>query len=155
MSAELMAEGQTLPEDLGEKCCSLLLEEIMRVCPLAMNASIIRIIFVSQGGCVDTANQSLLLTFMALGPEDLTRLRIGKLSEYTYVSLARICDWPSLSAHCWSSLGLPSCGISKISWASLSSSPPTRRQTRSWCKALAATCSTWPALPNKREEKSS
>jgi hypothetical protein len=32
---------------------------------------------IARGGCVDTASQPLMFTFMALGPEDVSRLRIG------------------------------------------------------------------------------
>jgi len=32
---------------------------------------------------VDTSTQSIFVTFMALGPEDVAKLRIGKLSNYT------------------------------------------------------------------------
>lgn len=34
---------------------------------------------------MDTSNQGILVMFMALGPEDLAKLKIGKLSTYTYV----------------------------------------------------------------------
>jgi RNA 3'-terminal phosphate cyclase-like protein len=38
---------------------------------------------VSQGGCVDASNQSIALLFMALTPEDVSRVRLGRLSPYT------------------------------------------------------------------------
>lgn len=36
------------------------------------------------GGCVDTSNQGILVMLMALGPEDVAKLKIGKLSPNTY-----------------------------------------------------------------------
>jgi RNA 3'-terminal phosphate cyclase-like protein len=46
---------------------------------------------VKHGGCVDSTNQWLMLLFMALCPEDISRLRLGKLSEFTvsYLRLLR------------------------------------------------------------------
>jgi len=79
MSAEVMAERQTLPEDLAENCVNHLLEEILR------------------GGCIDTTNQSIVLAMMALGPEDLTRLRIGNLSDYTIAFLRHIKEFFGVS----------------------------------------------------------
>jgi RNA 3'-terminal phosphate cyclase-like protein len=61
--------GKELPEDLGVRGATMLLEEIRR------------------GGCVDTSAQSLVLLLMCLGPEDVARIRIGTLSQYTIVSL--------------------------------------------------------------------
>lgn len=61
--------GKELPEDLGVRGATMLFEEIRR------------------GGCVDTLAQSLVLLFMCLGPEDVARIRIGTLSQYTIASL--------------------------------------------------------------------
>jgi len=61
--------GAVLPEDLGVKASSLLLEEIRK------------------GGCVDTGAQSMALLLMCLGPEDVARIRVGTLSQYAIVSL--------------------------------------------------------------------
>jgi len=58
-----------LPEDVGMRGASLLLEEIRR------------------GGCVDTTSQSLALLLMCLGPEDVARIRVGTLSQYTVHAL--------------------------------------------------------------------
>ena len=41
---------------------------------------------VSQGGCVDTSTQSLVLLLMCLCPEDVSKVRLGPLSDYTYFS---------------------------------------------------------------------
>jgi RNA 3'-terminal phosphate cyclase-like protein len=52
-----------LPEDIGEACAHSLLQEVM------------------EGGCVDSTQQSFTLMMMALGPEDVTRIRLGKLTQ--------------------------------------------------------------------------
>jgi len=61
--------GAVLPEDLGVRASAMLLEEIRK------------------GGCVDTGVQSLALLLMCLGPEDVARIRVGTLSQYTIGSL--------------------------------------------------------------------
>ena len=61
--------GSELPEDLGKRGACLLLEEIRR------------------GGCIDTSCQSLALLWMCLTPEDVSRLRLGTLSQYTIETL--------------------------------------------------------------------
>jgi len=61
--------GALLPEDLGVRCAAMLLEEIRK------------------GGCIDTGAQSIALLLMCLGPEDVSRIRIGSLSQYAIVSL--------------------------------------------------------------------
>lgn len=58
-----------LPEDMGTRGAAMLLEEIRR------------------GGCIDTGLQSLALLWMCLTPEDVSRLRVGTLSQYTVESL--------------------------------------------------------------------
>ena len=63
------ARGAELPEDLGQRGAAMLLEEIKR------------------GGCIDTTAQSFVLLLMCLGPEDVARIRIGTLSQYTIASL--------------------------------------------------------------------
>jgi len=59
----------SLPEALGIRGASLLLEEIRK------------------GGCVDTGVQSTALLLMCLCPEDVSRIRLGTLSQYTIASL--------------------------------------------------------------------
>lgn len=71
-SAELTAQENMLPEDLGKMIAHLLLEEV------------------SKGGCCDTSHQSLWLLYMALCPEDVSRLRIGKLTKHTITCLREI-----------------------------------------------------------------
>jgi RNA 3'-terminal phosphate cyclase-like protein len=61
--------GKELPEDLGTRGAYLLLEEIRR------------------GGCIDTASQSLAFLWMALTPEDVSRIRVGTLSQYSIETL--------------------------------------------------------------------
>lgn len=61
--------SKELPEDLGTRSAAALLEEIRR------------------GGCIDTGLQSLAFLWMCLGPEDVSRIRVGTLSEYAIESL--------------------------------------------------------------------
>jgi RNA 3'-terminal phosphate cyclase-like protein len=53
------------PEDLGIRAARLLLQEI------------------KKGGCVDTFSQWLYVLFIALGPEDVGKFRIGNLTPFT------------------------------------------------------------------------
>ena len=62
-------QARQLPEDLGVEAAARLLEEVRR------------------GGCIDTNLQSLALLWMLLTPEDVSRIRIGTLSQYTIESL--------------------------------------------------------------------
>ena len=66
LSAEAAAEvgSGNLPEDVGKDASNALCEEIRR------------------GGCIDTSNQALVLLFMALAPEDVSKVRFGKLNPY-------------------------------------------------------------------------
>ena len=61
--------GNELPEDLGKRGACMLLEEIRR------------------GGCIDTSCQSLAFLWMCLTPEDVSRLRVGTISEYSVETL--------------------------------------------------------------------
>jgi RNA 3'-terminal phosphate cyclase-like protein len=65
LSGEMMANAQSLPEDVAENACNNLLHEIL------------------MRGCVDTPHQSLMFLLMALGPEDVSKIRVGKLSPYS------------------------------------------------------------------------
>ncbi|XP_069633680.1 RNA 3'-terminal phosphate cyclase-like protein isoform X3 [Haliaeetus albicilla] len=72
LSAELASNPQgqgaaVLPEELGQSCAKLLLEEVYR------------------GGCVDSTNQSLALLLMTLGQRDVSKVLLGPLSPYTSV----------------------------------------------------------------------
>jgi len=64
--------GKELPEELGQRGAYMLLEEIRR------------------GGCIDTASQSLAFLWMALTPEDVSRIRVGTLSQYSIETLRLI-----------------------------------------------------------------
>lgn len=64
--------GAELPEDLGKRGACLLLEEIQR------------------GGCIGTGCQSLAFLWMCLTPEDVSRIRIGTLSQYSIETLRLI-----------------------------------------------------------------
>ncbi len=74
LSIDVHAEEGVLPEDIGERGSALLLEEVRR------------------GGCVDTVGQSLVLLLMALGPEDVSRVRVGQLSPHAMHTLRLIRD---------------------------------------------------------------
>lgn len=65
LSAEVSAAPGELPEELAQKCCSLLISEIFK------------------GGFADTSTQPLALMLMALCPEDVSKIRIGKLSLFS------------------------------------------------------------------------
>ncbi|KAL0484776.1 RNA 3'-terminal phosphate cyclase [Acrasis kona] len=64
-----------VPEDIGKHVAELLLEEI------------------KKGGCIDSSNQYLVFLMMALSPEDVSKVRIGKLSEYAISYLRHIRDF--------------------------------------------------------------
>jgi len=63
LSAESVATQGVLPEDLGRRTAELLCEEIAR------------------GGCIDASHQPLCLLFMAVTPEDVSKVRVGQLSQ--------------------------------------------------------------------------
>lgn len=67
ISAECVGAAGELPEDVGVRAAKMLLEEIYK------------------GGVVDTSNQTLPLLYMVLCPEDVSKLRLGHLSDYRYV----------------------------------------------------------------------
>lgn len=67
------------PEDLGIRSARLLLQEI------------------KKGGCVDTVAQWLSILFIALGPEDVGKLRIGSLSPFTIQFLRDIKSFLAVS----------------------------------------------------------
>jgi RNA 3'-terminal phosphate cyclase-like protein len=61
-----------LPEDIGARAAMTLLEEI------------------KEGGVVDSTHQSLLFTLCALCPEDVSKVRVGKLSPHAIMTLRHI-----------------------------------------------------------------
>jgi len=60
-----------VPEDVGAQAAKMLLEDV------------------ANGGCVDSANQGLMLTLAVLCPEDVSRIRLGRLTPST-VKLLRL-----------------------------------------------------------------
>ncbi|KAF0715883.1 hypothetical protein AaE_011237, partial [Aphanomyces astaci] len=64
LGAETAATSGSLPEDVASMASHLLCEEIQK------------------GGCVDTSNQCLALLLMTLSPEDVSKVRFGKLTPY-------------------------------------------------------------------------
>ena len=68
-SLDIEKKKRQLPEDLGQYAAALLLQEV------------------KKGGCVDTAQQTLVLLWMCLTSEDVSRVRLGTLSPYTIQSL--------------------------------------------------------------------
>jgi RNA 3'-terminal phosphate cyclase-like protein len=72
LSYECMAQPQEIAEDLGTETTNLFLLELIR------------------RGCVDSSNQSLMLLLMATGPEDVSQIRLGKLTDYTIEFLRHI-----------------------------------------------------------------
>ncbi|KAJ1811978.1 hypothetical protein LPJ75_003884, partial [Coemansia sp. RSA 2598] len=65
MTAELCANPGDAPEDVGRDAAKMLLNEIVR------------------GGCFDSSHQWMALLMMVLGPEHVSRTRIGKLTPFT------------------------------------------------------------------------
>ncbi|KAJ2229262.1 hypothetical protein H4R99_005606 [Coemansia sp. RSA 1722] len=65
MTAELCANPGDAPEDVGRDAAKMLLNEVVR------------------GGCFDSSHQWMALLMMVLGPEHVSRTRIGKLTPFT------------------------------------------------------------------------
>lgn len=76
-------EGGVVPEDIGTRCAYQLLEVI------------------AQGGCVTSAAAPTVLTLMAMGSEDVGRLRLGRevMAREEIVGLAR--DLKQFGASSW------------------------------------------------------
>lgn len=77
------AEGGVVPEDIGKRCAYQLLEAIER------------------GGCVTAAAAGTVLTLMAMGAEDVGRLRLGQdvIGTEGVIGLAR--DLKTFGASSW------------------------------------------------------
>ncbi|KZZ94706.1 RNA-3'-phosphate cyclase family protein [Moelleriella libera RCEF 2490] len=75
--------GGTVPEDVGKRCAYQLLEAI------------------AQGGCVSQVSASVMLILMAMGSEDVGRLRIARevLATEDTISLAK--DLKTFGASSW------------------------------------------------------
>ncbi|KAI1488169.1 RNA 3'-terminal phosphate cyclase/enolpyruvate transferase [Biscogniauxia mediterranea] len=84
-SADVVApsKGGVIPEDIGKRCAYQLLESI------------------SQGGCVNRAAAGTILTLMAMGSEDIGRVRLGKdiIGTEEVIELAR--DLKKFGASSW------------------------------------------------------
>ncbi|KAJ1390387.1 RNA 3-terminal phosphate cyclase, insert domain [Sesbania bispinosa] len=66
------------PEDIGEGIANVLLREI------------------AQSGVVDSTHQGLLFLLCALCPQDVSKIRVGKLSQYGIETLRNIRDFLNL-----------------------------------------------------------
>src|SRR5262249_2179447 len=75
--------GGVVPEDVGRRCAYQLLEMI------------------AQGGCVSVVSAPTVLTLMAMGSEDVGRLRLGRdvVAREEIVELAR--DLKQFGASTW------------------------------------------------------
>ena len=101
---EAIAAEAMLPEELASQAGEMLLTEIASVRHAAANLwpapplhvtltgfslsfslPFVTTIVVVQGGCVDAIHQSLVLLFMVLCTETISKVRLGTLSPYTYV----------------------------------------------------------------------
>jgi len=65
LSASITATDGSLAEDVGKTTALALMNEI------------------SQGGCVDSSHQSMMLLLMILNSEDVSKIRLGQLTPYT------------------------------------------------------------------------
>ncbi|KAI0482776.1 18S rRNA biogenesis protein [Xylariaceae sp. FL0804] len=76
-------KGGVVPEDVGKRCAYQLLESI------------------SMGGCVSAAATGTVLTLMAMGSEDIGRLRVGRdnIGREDVIELAR--DLKKFGASSW------------------------------------------------------
>ena len=63
-NADLLLIYRVMPEDVGMAAAQLLCDEV------------------AKGGCVDSTHQSLVFLLMTLCPEDVSRVRVGQLTEY-------------------------------------------------------------------------
>ena len=71
LSAEAVGAAGVLPEEVGTQAAEALLQQV------------------KEAGTLDAANQPLALMLMALGPEDVSRLRLGALTPFS-VDLLRL-----------------------------------------------------------------
>lgn len=64
-----------LPEDVGRQAALMLVEEIVK------------------GGCADSGSQVIPLLFLALGQQDVSKVKLGQLSPYTIQFLRHLRDF--------------------------------------------------------------
>eukprot|EP01091_Cochliopodium_minus_P015712 TRINITY_DN5676_c0_g1_i1.p1 TRINITY_DN5676_c0_g1~~TRINITY_DN5676_c0_g1_i1.p1 ORF type:complete len:419 (-),score=89.89 TRINITY_DN5676_c0_g1_i1:28-1245(-) len=72
LGAEYLSPVGTLPEDLGKDVAKLMLQEI------------------SFNGCVDSSTQGVMLLWMVLSQESISKIRLGKLTPYTIKCLRNL-----------------------------------------------------------------
>ena len=53
-------------------------------------------VLICQGGCADSCSQVIPLLFMALGQKDVSKIRLGELSSYTYGDIEFVIMRPML-----------------------------------------------------------
>lgn len=75
ITAEQAANPGETPEDIGRRTAKLLLSEIRK------------------GGCIGSPNQWLMLLFMVLSSEDVSKIRLGQLTAFTIQYLRDIRDF--------------------------------------------------------------
>eukprot|EP00658_Telonema_sp_P-2_P021999 TRINITY_DN1877_c0_g1_i1.p1 TRINITY_DN1877_c0_g1~~TRINITY_DN1877_c0_g1_i1.p1 ORF type:complete len:368 (-),score=94.76 TRINITY_DN1877_c0_g1_i1:148-1251(-) len=75
LSVDVVGSAGALPEDVGLAAAQTLCDEVAR------------------GGCIDSSHQSLVFLLMTLCPEDVSRVRIGELTEYSAGTLRSIRDF--------------------------------------------------------------
>lgn len=68
-------EEEVVPEDLGRRAAHSLLEEV------------------SRGGVVDGSHQGLVLLMAALGPDEMSEVRVGPLTPYAVRTMRHIKDF--------------------------------------------------------------
>jgi RNA 3'-terminal phosphate cyclase-like protein len=81
LAVEVVGGAGMLPEEVGAAGARLLCEEI------------------AAGGYVDAAHQPLALLLMALGPEDVSRVRLGALSQFSIEWLRLLRDFLGVTMH--------------------------------------------------------
>lgn len=79
----VLPSGGQVPEEIGKKCAYQLLEAI------------------AQGGCVSQVSASAMLILMAMGSEDVGRLRIGREVVGTEESVGLARDLKTFGASSW------------------------------------------------------
>ncbi|KAJ1958149.1 hypothetical protein IWQ62_004947, partial [Dispira parvispora] len=75
LSAERIATAGETPENLGKLIAKQLLDEVRK------------------GGCFDSNHQWLPLLLMTISPEDVSKIRLGKLTEFTMQYLRDLRDF--------------------------------------------------------------
>lgn len=74
-------DGPSVPDDLGKECATCLLCEI------------------SRGGCVDSGSQSFACLMMVLRDKDVSKIKMGQLTNYTIGFLRNLRDFFGVTFH--------------------------------------------------------